>query len=249
MNRFSQIRVSKSVIKFKEQMMEKYGLKPYKYDDLPTVFFGLYNMIDYKEFQLHQGKSIIVWCGSDSLKIDKYKEYLPKIKSVTNIAMSSFISEDLTKYDIPHIIFPITPTKVIKNLKTRGENIYFYGSLDNDFYGYETLKKIKDKIPHKIIITQKDTYSKEELQQIYESCFIGLRLTKHDGLPNTVCELGLMGRRCIYNGNLPNAIPYKNNQDIINIINKEFQNRLEDNSEIVDKMYNFLNLNNEWLYY
>ena len=42
--------------------------------------------------------------------------------------------------------------------------------------------------------------------------------------------------------------PYKYD-DIIKIINEEYQNRFEDNLEIVDKTYNFINLSNEWLYY
>jgi hypothetical protein len=57
-----------------------------------------------------------------------------------------------------------------------------------------------------------------------------------------------MGRRCIYNGNLPNAIPYYNDEDIITIINKEYQIKMEDNSQIVNNMYNFLNIDDSWLY-
>lgn len=230
-------------------MIEKYDLNPYKYDDIPTIFFGLYNIMDYKEFELHRGKAIIIWCGTDVLKIEKFKEFIPKIKTVTNIAISKFISDDLKKLNIRHKLIPITPTKNIKNLKPKGENIFFYGGLDNKFYGGDIVERIKNKIPYKIIIAKHNTYTKEELELIYESCFLGLRLTKHDGLPNTVCELGLMGRMCLYNGDLPNSISYINDDDIIQKIKLEYQNRNKDNTEIVDKMYDFLNIDNNWLHY
>jgi hypothetical protein len=249
MGRFIQARVSESVKKFENQLMEKYNLVPYTNNETPTVFFGLYRKEDYEDFDLHRSNSIIVWCGSDSLKIDKFIDFVPKIRTVKNIAKSSFISEDLNVFNITNEILPITPTLNIKNQKPRGENVYFYGSTENDFYGIEILKRIQKKIPYRIYITQKNTFNKEELQKIYESCFIGLRLTKHDGLPNTVCELGLMGRRCAYNGNLPNAIPFINDEDIIDIINKEYEIRMEDNSQIVDDVYHYLNISDNWLYY
>ena len=54
---------------------------------------------------------------------------------------------------------------------------------------------------------------------------MGLRLTNIDGLPNTVLEMGLMGRHCIHNGNTPNSLNYKSVEDIINHINNEYNNR------------------------
>jgi len=248
MIKVNQIRFSESVKKFKEPMIDKYGLKPYKYDDLPVIFFGLYRIEDYLELVSHKSKSIIIWRGSDSLNIKKYEKYIPKIKKSKNIAISQFISDDLSKYEISHKKIPITSTKNIKNLKPRGENIYFYGDLENKMYGGDIIKRIIDKIPYNVIFTKSNTYKKEELEKIYESCFIGLRLTKHDGLPNTVCEMGLMGRKCLYNGNTPNAIPYTSDKDIITLINKEYKNRNLDNSEIVDNMYDFLNIDDSWLY-
>ena len=82
----------------------------------------------------------------------------------------------------------------------------------------------------------------------YKSCFIGLRLTTHDGLPNTICELGLMGRRCIYNGQLPHSIPYSNADDIVESIEREFKSRNEDNTLIANDMYDYLNIGDDWLY-
>jgi len=83
--------------------------------------------------------------------------------------------------------------------------------------------------------------------EFYKRSFIGLRLTQHDGLPNTVIELGLMGRRCIYNGDLINAINWRNIQDIIKIINTEKLKIGQINIQMANKMANSLNLDNSWL--
>ena len=37
---------------------------------------------------------------------------------------------------------------------------------------------------------------------------MGVRLTEHDNMAMSVVEMGLMGRRSIFNGNVPCAIPY-----------------------------------------
>lgn len=56
-----------------------------------------------------------------------------------------------------------------------------------------------------------------------------------------------MGRKCVYNGNLPNAMPYKNVDDIVRIINEEYEKRHEDNQYIVDEMFNYLNIDDSWM--
>ena len=106
---------------------------------------------------------------------------------------------------------------------------------------------IKKRTKHKIIEANHTTYKPDQLDEIYKSCFLGLRLTKHDGLPNTVLELGLMGRNCIHNGNIPNCLNYNTVEDIIQIINEEYKKREIKSKNIVDDVYDFLNIDNNWL--
>lgn len=235
---------------FRERMMKKYDLLEYKNVHEPVVFAGMYNDRDFTLAKNHRSHLTIVWCGSDA------ERYLPKnynkIKSLTNvrhIAMSEFISTDLHKFDIDHLVLPITPTMPVKNRKTRGENIYIYvDSKRSEKYGAHLINEIRSKSGKHIIIAHKFRYTREELAEVYESCFLGLRLTQHDGLPNTVAELGLMGRKCIYNGKLPNAIPYSTVDDIVHAINKEYDHRHEDNQSIVDAMFDYLNIGDDWLF-
>jgi len=89
----------------------------------------------------------------------------------------------------------------------------------------------------------------EKLRKIYERCFCGLRLTKHDGLPNQVIEMGVMGRRTIYNGDIPGSISWnKNNIDeIIKNIDIESQKIGTINYEVSNNIKNFIDVKNDWL--
>lgn len=65
--------------------------------------------------------------------------------------------------------------------------------------------------------------SPDKVKKLYEKCFIGLRLTKHDGNSNTVQELGLHGIKCCYNGdpNNPSVIEWNSADDVIKSIKKK----------------------------
>ena len=88
--------------------------------------------------------------------------------------------------------------------------------------------------------------------ELYKKCFIGLRFTSHDGLSNTVCEMGAMGRKMINNGDTPNCIPYDlNNIDkIVDDINQEYERSRGDlfrASVISNQVNEFLNIGDDFL--
>lgn len=243
-----QLCISNSVIFFKEKLLKKYNLKEYTNKNKPCIFNGLYNQQDYIKLIQHNSHKTVVWCGTDATMINKnFKNLLSRAGEIRHIAKSKFVSETLSKHGIKHILLPITPTIPIKNYKPKGENIYFYSGNNKKKYGGDFVDQIKKITKYKIIETNKNTYKSKELEKIYESCFLGLRLTKHDGLPNTVLEMGLMGRNCIHNGNTPNSIGYKTLDDIIEIIDSEYEKRNENSEKIVDDVYDFLNISDEWL--
>jgi hypothetical protein len=92
-------------------------------------------------------------------------------------------------------------------------------------------------------------YSRQDLLEVYKKCFLGLRLTQHDVVANTACEMGLMGRRMIWNGDLPNAIHYENNVDkIAELIRKEWENRsILDYKKTAQDVYDYLDVGEDWL--
>lgn len=91
--------------------------------------------------------------------------------------------------------------------------------------------------------------SPENIYDLYKKCFIGLRLTKHDGNANTVQELGLCGIKCLYNGDslLPNAIKWNNIKDIVNIIDKEYKTVGETDIELSNKVKEYFEKEKKWL--
>jgi hypothetical protein len=241
-----QMRVAPGLSFFKEKLLKKYGLKDYTDVNKACVFNGLYTMQDYMSLINHKSHKTVVWCGSDAQHMNK--NLIKQAGKIRHIAKSKFISETLTKQGIPHIVLPITPTSPVKNYKEKkGENIYFYRGENRKKYGGDLVDIIKERTNYNIIEADSKTFNEGELNSVYESCFMGLRLTKHDGLPNTVLELGLMGRNCVHNGNTPNSLNYGTVEDIISHIDNEY-NKKNDNSEgVVDDVYNFLDINSDWL--
>ena len=250
--RINQIKVSKSLFFFKDKMMDTYKFVDYNNTEDPCVFFGMYRDEDLISLKNHNGKKIIIWGGSDAMKSIKFSEEILKINDVTNYSISNFVYNSLKKNKIDSILKPIFTQPITKNLVPRGDSIYFYngnGSYSSrNFYGGELVDQLKKRLPYRIIEASHNTYNKNQIKKVYENCFLGLRLTNHDGLPNTICELGLMGRNCIHNGDLPNCLKYKNLNDIISLINFEYNSRKNDNSNIVDGVYDYLNINDDWLY-
>lgn len=252
MQRITQIKISTSNEFFNQKIKFRYKLVDYYNKKKPAIFWGMYRDEDVLALENHENSSIVVWRGSDAMDCKKYVNRLKKIKNVKHISISSFIKNSLNDNGIKSELIPIRPTDNIKNLKKKGNKIYFYYGKDTEkawnFYGGDIINEIKKAIPYEIVLATKDTYNEDELQKIYEECFLGLRLTKHDGIANTVCELGLMGRNCIHNGDIPNSIKYNSIDDIIKIIHNEYQNRDQDNSYIVDNVYKYLDIGENWLY-
>jgi hypothetical protein len=250
MKKINQVHISQSVLFFSEDFKKKYSLVDYYQDFEPSIFFGMYRNEDVDKLVNHKSISIVIWCGSDALKSEKYIKYLLPLKNVIHISISSFVKNSLEKNGIKSKLIPIRPKSSEKNLKPRGNKIYFYYGKESswDFYGGDIVDKLKGVLPYEIICTNKNSYNSQQLEKIYEDCFIGLRLTKHDGCSNTVCELGLMGRKCIHNGDVPNSINYQSFDDIVNSIHTEYHTRNEDNSKICDEVFNYLNISDDWLY-
>lgn len=251
MGRVNQVRISESVKFFKDKILKRYNFDEYSNINDGCVFWGMYRDEDFNYLKNHKGKKIVVWRGSDAMNSAKYSKQILELDNIIHYSISSFTYNSLKKNKIQSILKPIRPTDIYKNPAPRGNSIYFYHGSGKDsakkFYGGDLLSEIKKNVPYRIIVAGHQTYNETQLNEIYRKCFLGLRLTEHDGLPNTVCELGLMGRNCIHNGDLPNCIKYNNIDDIIFNINKEYHLRNFDSSEIVNQVYDYLNIGDDWL--
>lgn len=241
--RVKKARVSSSIPHFKNKFYKRYNLTDIDNNYDPVIMFGMYKPEDRQFYLNHKGPIIVAWCGTDGLRIDPN---VIKSKEATHIVPSSFIMKDLDKYNISYKYVPFTPALTNISPKPRGDFIYFYGK--RNIYHPEYIPIIKKKTKLEIIHTQYNTYNPDQLLKIYEKCFIGLRLTDHDGVPTTVVELGLMGRRSIHNGITPHSLNYDNIDRICELISLEYQNRHKSDYHQISKDWNnFINIGDDWL--
>jgi hypothetical protein len=177
---------------------------------------------------------------------------------------------------IPNIVeSPFAPMDLVpKTICNKGNGIYFYTPALStiDQYGYTRLKKImKTHFPgvplinacysnntcpptftHSFTSNQNDIfikYSQDELDKIYNKCFIAIRLLQNDGLSNTVQQLGIKGIKTIWNGGTPSALPYKSDEDIINHIKNEMNTIGKIDKDLSDEVIKFLDpVNNQYIF-
>jgi hypothetical protein len=237
--------VSSSIQFFEKAFKEKYGLADYKGGEF--VLFGLYSDADYK--MITDKPTIVVWGGSDSMKITPARAALLRKRNLKHIAQSSFIARDLKKWSVNYTQLPVTPAKIDLPLHPRGDSLYcYYGSEPaRNFYGYELARQVEKRTGIKCYFATSKTFTREQLIDVYKDCFLGLRLTPRDGVAVTAVELGMMGRKVIFNGDSPNAIKWVGIVDIVNNVNREFQLRKLDNSQIRNSVIKYLNIGESWL--
>ena len=235
-----QAHISESLAGLDKGLIQKYNLTPYEVATWDTVFMGMYRQEDLETLATHLGASTIVWFGSDAK--DLPEESVKFMQDSVNIAVSQQVMETLASKGIEAVWCPINAViphewPVVPN----GEKIFWYSGNAPEYYGESLINEIKERINIPILRAGHDTFTKEQLVDVYSQCFLNLRLTPHDGCPNTNIEMGLMGRRSIYNGDLPASIPWQSVDDICQSIMTEYISRNVDNIYISKIYHNFVN--------
>lgn len=229
---------------------EKYNLVPYL-DSLRTlVIFGMYRDHDLYMYERHPSELIVVWQGSDALKLPWIDRI--KAKKAKHYAISHWIKQSLDNYGIENELLPISATIDDLECCPRGDSVYFYSS-DQSFessshYGEEMIEEIKHITGLNIIRATLNTYNREELIEVYKQCFVNLRLTVYDGCPNTNLEMGLMGRRSFFNGHIPHSIKWDNVYRLCDDLVREYECRHQDNRYISSDIKKFVNIPNKIFY-
>ena len=235
-----QAHISESLAGLDKGLIEKFNLIPYESCLPETVFMGMYREEDLVLLAAHIGASTIVWFGSDAK--DLPDDWIKFVKDSVNIAVSHQVQETLEAKGVEAIWCPINAViphewPVVPN----GDKIFWYSGNAPEYYGESLINEIKERINIPIIRAGHDTFTKEQLVDVYSQCFLNLRLTPHDGCPNVNIEMGLMGRRSIYNGDLPASIPWQSVDDICQSIMREYLSRNVDNAYISNIYHNFVN--------
>lgn len=231
--------ISNSLSPFRERFLKKFQLQPYRKETCQKILvFGCYSLRESKQIihlLRHRKKVYLLWGGTDCHTLHNYK-YLPKNhKNLIYLSISDNISETLKRNGISSIKVPHFNLLEKEYFKTNQnipkKNIYIYNGLDGnknqeDFFGKSIYKKVEEELinnhsfqKEQFIYSNKLYIPYEKINQIYQSCFIGLRLCPQDGNANTVQEFQFLKIPIIHNCS-NYGIKWKNEKDIIEIILK-----------------------------
>jgi hypothetical protein len=253
---FTHLYVSDALRFFEKRMELKFNL--FKYCSqlyVGCIFFGCYYEQDFNNIINHKGKKLLLLGGSDTT----YEYFNKKIGELINndiqiLCQSKIIYNNMIeKYPKKLLLFhPITPV-IIDDFydphNIKGTDIYIYTSQTTpEIYGIHIYTQIIKKLNHKynFIIATANTSS--NIKELYKKCFIGLRLTKFDGLGATNIELGLMGIKVVTNNISPNCLHWNNINDIINHIENESLNINKSDEHMSNNVYKFINQENNIFY-
>lgn len=191
----------------------------------PCVFLGIYRTEDLARFFNHQGKRIILWFGADAQKLDVVKT-ISLVDKVKHISTSCYIDHVLKSIGVDPFYTPLPMTIPERWVNPNappaalGNKVYCYAP--NEVYGRSLAKEVAKNINFEMLLTDScKHYAPEELKKMYEQSFIGIRLRDFDGIAASVQEMGLMGRRSVWNGQTPSAIKWNTLEDVVTAINNE----------------------------
>ena len=205
-------------------------LKPYADVNAPAFFYSTQSIT---HIMLHHKGPAVMIINNDIRPIQNNLEWVKNRKDFYFISTSKIMSVYLDNLGLKYVEFPWSVSSMEKiTPHHKGNSVYFYtscGKSDN-LYGYHILPRLmKDNFPHLNVIYARYNpslfpfvhYTKDQLKEVYKKVFVAVRLTRFDGLSDTVQALGMRGVKTIWNGGTPSALSYTSEQDIINHIRNE----------------------------
>ena len=204
-------------------------LKPYTDVNAPAFFYSTQSITP---LMLHHKGPAVMILNNDIRPIQNNLEWAKTRKDLYFISTSKLMSIYLDNLGLDYVEFPWNVSNTQNaSAHAKGNSVYFYGAGKSDnLYGYHIFPRLmKEHFPHLNIIYSKFSssrhpfvhYTKEQLIEVYKKVFVSVRLTRFDGLSDTVQSLGIRGVKTIWNGGTPSALSYGSEQDIINHIRNE----------------------------
>ena len=246
MDRFLQAYVAPEIKFFKNNFLSKYGLVEYYDKNEPAIFFGAKESSDL--INNHKGYKLIIPCIPEDYPIIKDYEKTFLMCSDNFILPTNVIRKSLTLEIKNYDLF---------KPNTMGDKIYFYSGFKSGWnFKSDLITVLQKQIDYEIITTNhnklNDYYAIDYLKtNYYDKTFLNLNFSKGHGLASVI-ELGLMGRKTIFNPKIenniqriefPNFINYNSIEDIIAIINEESKK-----IGTIQSPIDAHNIKDEWLY-
>jgi len=200
--------VSDSLKHFKKRFQRFYCKNEYCGHGI-CVFFGAYSGKDIEILRKHRGYKFLVWGGTDCNwnYRDKVKnfEIIKNIPDLYHIAISRDIQKRLHLKNIESIFLELdlVDKELFKPVLEKGACIFIYNGFTKGreyIYGERIYTEVVKRLPmFKFIYSNQLNLPHEEMPKIYAKCFIGLRLTEHDGNANMVQEMKAMNIPVVHN--------------------------------------------------
>ena len=218
--------VSEALYHFKKRFKLFYCKKDYHNSDI-CVFFGMYSGKDIEILRRHQGYKFLIWGGTDcnwnyTDRVNNL-EIIKNIPNLYHIAISKDIQERLHLKNIESIFLEmdLVDKKIFKPVLIKGDSIFIYNGFtkgNESIYGEKIYKEVVKRLPKfKFIYSNQLNLPHEEMPKIYGKCFIGLRLTEHDGNANMVQEMKAMDIPVVHNQS-DYGLKWDNVDDIVEYI-------------------------------
>ncbi len=235
-NNIFYIKISKSMQKF-NRILSIYNLIEFSNNVNNNmnnfIVFGIYNKNDLDfvlNFTFNNNQIMyILLGGSDFFYITRYINKIHLNNNIKFLSISNDMHNRLHHYNIPSTLinFNLVDKNIFKPMPhIKQTKIYLYNGdgCNRKTYNIDILDQIQKILSNFEYIKTSDYWKNDilipnsDMAIIYAECFIGLRLTEHDGNANTVQEFEAMKIPIIHNQS-EYGLKWKNINDIINHIN------------------------------
>ena len=226
----SQVFISNSLKHLKYRFLKKYNMKEYYSNNLPCLFFGIYNDYEINLINSFESDVYIIWAGTDlnfnyEIRINNFKKI-----NFKNVKINYIISNDLEiiakqlKLNYLKINLNLIDDNYFNKVIIKKDKILIYNGIsknNEEIYGKHIYNEIINELTEfKFVFSNELNFEYEKVHEIYKECFIGLRLTSNDGNANSVLEFINMNIPIIHNGDYKESLKWKTKEDIIRIIKK-----------------------------
>lgn len=222
-----------------QRIKELLKLKPYMNINEGTLFYGCYNHNDYISIINHKGDATVLWGGSDVTYARKVSlQFSSKIR---HIVFTKYNHDELKSIginsEIRNIMF-LDPN--LLNPSPLGNSVYCYVPWKKaKFYGIDIIRQVAKSFPETNFILARYSPMKKPfsnctihpltntqgLIKMYESSFCSIRPTNHDGFPQSIFELGMMGRSTGWSFDSEFSTKCNSVRDYINFIDDRMKNK------------------------
>jgi len=241
------VRISPSVINFKDKLLKAWKLKEWEGIDDPDkelLFFGMYLKIDYDVYRLFKGKKYVFWCGGDLVRLrsnydwqrilrlypetEHYVENELEQKELEEIGIKSKIVpsflDDIEKYPVcykpsenPHIFLSAHPNREEEYGILLVERIA--PKLPNyTFHIYGVYERYGGDKPKNVLYH--GIVPEGQMNKEIQNYQCGLRPNEHDGNSEITMKCLLNGGYPITRIKYPKIWHYETEEELIELLEK-----------------------------